>query len=107
MRLASEGAGFASREPPTSTLHSANCWSTRSMRLETAMLAKHVAPRKVLELKSLRRRKIDRNYQLLLKVKPEAAARFAALADAEGLCFGECLERMLEVCEASRKREVR
>jgi hypothetical protein len=43
----------------------------------------------------------------LLKVKPEAAARFAALADAEGVCFGECLERMLEVYDASRKREVR
>jgi hypothetical protein len=77
------------------------------MRLETAMLAEHEAPRKVLELKSLRRRRIDRNYQLLLKVKPKAAARFAALADAEGVCFGERLERMLEVYEASRKREVR
>jgi hypothetical protein len=77
------------------------------MRLETAMLAAQKAPRKVLELKSLRRRRIDRNYQLLLKVKPEAAARFAALADAEGVYFGECLERMLEVYEASRKREVR
>jgi hypothetical protein len=43
----------------------------------------------------------------LLKVKPEAAARFAALADAEGVCFGEFLEHMLEVYEASRKREVR
>jgi hypothetical protein len=43
----------------------------------------------------------------LLKVKPEAAARFTALADAEGVCFGECLERTLEVYEASRKREVR
>ena len=77
------------------------------MRLETAMLAEHEAPRKVLELKSLRRRRIDRNYQLLLKVKPEAAARFAALADAEGVYFDECRERMLEVYEASRKREVR
>jgi hypothetical protein len=48
------------------------------MRLETAMLAEHEAPRKVFELKSLRRRRIERNYQLLLKVKPEAAARFAA-----------------------------
>jgi hypothetical protein len=36
------------------------------MRLETAMLAAQKAPRKVLELKSLRRRRIDRNYQLLL-----------------------------------------
>jgi hypothetical protein len=65
------------------------------MRLETAMLAEHEAPRKVLELKSLRRPRIERNYQLLLKVKPEAAARFAALADAEGVYLGECLERML------------
>ena len=73
------------------------------MRLETAMLAEHEAPGKVLELKSLRRPRIDRNYQLLLKVKPEAAARFAALADAEGVYFGECLK----VYEASRKREVR
>ena len=77
------------------------------MRLETAMLTEHEAPRKVLELKSLRRPRIERNYQLLLKVKPEAAARFAALADAEGVYLGECLERMLEVYEASRKREVR
>ena len=77
------------------------------MRLETAMLAAQKAPSKVLELKSLRRRRIDRNYQLLLKVKPEAAARFAALAGAEGVYFGECLERMLEVYEATRKREVR
>jgi hypothetical protein len=77
------------------------------MRLETAMLAEHEAPRKVLELKLLRRRRIERNYQLLLKVKPEAAARFAALADAEGVYFGECLERMLDVYEASCKREVR
>lgn len=45
------------------------------MRLETAMLAEHEVTRKVLELKSLRRRGIERNYQLLLKVKPEAAAR--------------------------------
>jgi hypothetical protein len=101
-RLASEGAGFAGREPPTST-----CWSTRSMRLETAMLAEHEAPRRLLELKSLRRRRIDRNYQLLLKVKPEATPRFTALADAEGVYFGDCLERMLEVYETSRKREVR
>jgi hypothetical protein len=102
VRLASEGAGFASRELPTST-----CWSTRSMRLETAMLAEHEAPRKVLELKSLRRRKIDKNYQLLPKVKPEAAPRFADLADAEGFYFGKCLERMLEVYEKTRKSEVR
>jgi hypothetical protein len=61
------------------------------MRLETAMLAEHDAPRKV------RRPRIEGNYQLLLKVEPEAAARFAALADAEGVYFGECLERMLEV----------
>jgi hypothetical protein len=77
------------------------------MRLETAMLAEHEAPGKVLELKSLRRPRIDRNYQLLLKGEPEAAARFAALADAEGVYFGEFLERMLEVYEASRQREVR
>jgi hypothetical protein len=44
------------------------------------MLAEHEAPRKVLQLNPLRRRKTGRNYQLLLKVKPEAAARFAALA---------------------------
>jgi hypothetical protein len=53
--------------------------------LEAAMLAEHEAPRKVLQLNPLRRRKTgprisnsSRNYQLLLKVKPEAAARFAA-----------------------------
>jgi hypothetical protein len=43
------------------------------------MLAEHEAPRKLLQLNPLRRRKTGRNYQLLLKVK-EAAARFAALA---------------------------
>ena len=72
--------------------------------LEAAMLAEHEAPRKVLPL---RRRRTGRNYQLLLKVKPEAAARFATLADAEGVCFGEFLERLLQVYEASRKREDR
>jgi hypothetical protein len=103
-RLASEGASFASGEPPTSTgLSSPNCWSTRSMRLESAIMADHEAPKKVLELKLFRRLRIDRNYQLVLKVKSEAAARFAAQASDEGVWFGECLERMLEVYEASRK----
>jgi hypothetical protein len=55
----------------------------------------------------VRRRKIDKNYQLLPKVKPEAAPRFADLADAEGFYFGKCLERMLEVYEKTRKSEVR
>jgi hypothetical protein len=73
------------------------------MRLETAILAEHEAPRKVLDLKSFRRRRIDRKYQLSPKVKSEAAARFAAVADAKGVCFGECLERKLEVYEASPK----
>jgi hypothetical protein len=73
------------------------------MRLESAIMADHDAPKKVLELQSFRRRRFDRNYQLLLTVKSEAAARFAALAGDEGVCFGECLERMLEVYEASRK----
>jgi hypothetical protein len=75
--------------------------------LEAAMLAEHETPGKVFELKLLRGRRIGRNYQLLLKVKPEVATRFAALADAEGLCFGEFLEHMLEVYEASRNREDR
>jgi hypothetical protein len=73
------------------------------MRLETAVLAEHEAPRKVLDLKSFRRRRIDRKYQLLPKVKSEAAARFAAVADANCVCFGECLEHNLEVYEASPK----
>ena len=60
------------------------------------------ALRKVLELK--RRRRINRNYQLLLKVKPEAAARFAALADAEGVCFGEFFEKALDAYEREAGR---
>jgi hypothetical protein len=47
--------------------------------------------------KPLRRRRTGRNYQLSLKVKPEAATRFAAMADAKELGFGEFLEHMLEV----------
>ena len=32
----------------------------------------------------------------MLKVKSETATRFAALADAEGVCLGEFLERALD-----------
>jgi hypothetical protein len=60
------------------------------------------ALRKVLELKQ--RRRINRNYQLLLKVKPEAAARFTALADAEGVCFGEFFEKALDAYEREAGR---
>ena len=63
------------------------------------MPAEREAPRKVLGLNTLRRRRTGGNYQLLLKVKPEAAARFAALADAEGVCFGEFLEKALDAYE--------
>jgi hypothetical protein len=56
------------------------------------------ASRKVLELKPLRRRP-GRNYQLLLKVTPAVARRFAALADAAGVCFGEFLEKALAAYE--------
>jgi predicted HicB family RNase H-like nuclease len=63
--------------------------------LEAALLAEHEAPRKVLPL----RRRRTSSYQLLLKVKPEVAARFAALADAEGVCFGEFLEKALDAYE--------
>jgi hypothetical protein len=63
------------------------------------------ASRKVLELKPPRRRKTDRNYQLLLKVTPAAAKRFTTLADAERIGFGEFLEHMLDDYEASRKRK--
>jgi hypothetical protein len=66
--------------------------------LEAAMLAEHEAPRKVIELKPLRRR-TSRNYQLLLKVKPEVATRFAAFADAEQMGFGEFLEKALDAYE--------
>jgi hypothetical protein len=38
-------------------------------------------------------------------VKPEVAARFGALAKAEGMGFAELLEHMLDVYEASRKRK--
>jgi hypothetical protein len=37
--------------------------------METAVVAEHEAPRKVLDLKSFRRRRIDRKYQLLPRVK--------------------------------------
>jgi hypothetical protein len=49
--------------------------------------------------KPLRRRRTGRNFQLSLKVKPEVAARFAALADAEGVCFGEFFEKALDAYE--------
>jgi hypothetical protein len=69
-------------------------------------MAEQQAPRKMLELNPLRRRRAGRNYQLMLKVKPAAAKRFTALTDAERMGFGEFLEHMLEVDdEASRKRE--
>jgi hypothetical protein len=38
-------------------------------------------------------------------VKPEVAARFAAMADAEDMGFAEFLERVLDDYEASRKRD--
>ncbi len=37
-------------------------------------------------------------------VKPEVAARFAAMAEAEGMGFAKFLEHMLDDYEASRKR---
>jgi hypothetical protein len=41
----------------------------------------------------------------LLKVKSETATRFAALAEAEGVCRDEFLKHMLDVYdETSRKR---
>ena len=54
------------------------------------------AASKVLELIRLLCRRTGRNYQLLLKVRPDTAARFAALADAQGVCFGEFLETALD-----------
>jgi hypothetical protein len=54
--------------------------------------------------KPLRRRRTGRNFQLSLKVKPEAATRFAALADAEGVCFGEFLEKALDAYEREAGR---
>jgi hypothetical protein len=38
-------------------------------------------------------------------VKPEVVARFAAMANAERMDFGEFLEHMLDVYEESRNRE--
>ena len=40
-------------------------------------------------------------------VKPEVVARFAAMANAERMGFGEFLEHTLDVYEESRKREDR
>jgi hypothetical protein len=57
--------------------------------------------------KPLRRRRTGRNFQLSLKVKREAAERFAAMADAKGLCFGEFFEGLLDAYEASQAREGR
>ena len=63
------------------------------------------ALRKVIELNPLRRRP-GRNYQLLLKVTPAVAKRFAALADAERMGLGEFFNHMLNSYdEASRKRK--
>ncbi len=58
------------------------------------------ASRKVLELKPRPRRRAGRNYQLLLKVKSETATRFAALAEAEGVC----LDEFLDTCWTSTTR---
>ena len=71
--------------------------------LEAAMLAEREAPTR-LELKPLRRRRhTGRNFQLSLKVKREAAEHFGAMADGEGLTFGELFERVIAAYEASRK----
>jgi len=56
--------------------------------------------------KPLRRRRTGRNFQLSLKVKSETATRFATLADAEGVCFGEFLEKVLDAYERERRRVV-
>jgi hypothetical protein len=59
----------------------------------------------MLELKPRPRRRAGRNYRLLPKVKSETATRFAALAEAEGVCLHEFLKHMRDVYdEASRKR---
>jgi hypothetical protein len=70
--------------------------------LEAAVRAEHEAPRKVLELNRLHRKTV-RNYQLLLKVTPAAAERFAALADAERMGFGEFLEKALDAYEREQE----
>jgi hypothetical protein len=59
------------------------------------------------EYKRPRRRRTGRSAQLGLKVTPAAAERFTALADAERMGFGEFLEHMVEVYEASRKTDAR
>ena len=66
------------------------------------LLAEHLGFRSR-EYKRPRRRRTGRSAQLGLKVTPAAAARFTALADAERMGFGEFLEHMVEVYEASRK----
>jgi hypothetical protein len=61
----------------------------------------------MLELKPRPRRRAGRKCRLLLmlKVKSETATRFAALAEAEGVCLHEFLKHMRDVYdEASRKR---
>jgi hypothetical protein len=68
-------------------------------RLDVVRLASEDAGFPSRAAKPLRRRRTGRNFQLSLKVKPEAAARFAALADAEGVCFGEFLEKALDAYE--------
>ena len=46
-----------------------------------------------------RRRRTGRNVQFNIKATPETIARFTALADREGLVFGELLERALDAFE--------
>jgi hypothetical protein len=57
--------------------------------------------------KPLRHRRTGRNYQLSLKVKPKAATRFAALADAKGVGFGEFFEGLLDAYERGQGRSSR
>ena len=56
-------------------------------------------PAKPIMASQQRRRRTGRNVQFNIKATPETIARFTALADREGLVFGELLERALDAFE--------
>lgn len=60
-------------------------------------------PSRAPALKLPRRRRTGRNAQLNLKVTQATIDRFTMLADADGLVFGELLEKALDAYQKSRQ----
>lgn len=68
---------------------------------EPATIAEPQAPAKPAPRR--RRRLSDKRMQLNLRVSEKSLERFTALADEEGVIFGDLLDRMLDVYEKSKK----